>query len=53
MLSCEFCSTKHSKMKCPKLHYMPMKQIIVYRHLEDVKRGTCERQYINRIPKLS
>lgn len=44
VISCDFCPEKHSKMTCPKLHYSPIPQVIIYKHLFAVKTGrNCRR----------
>ena len=34
---CEFCSSNHLKFRCPKLHYIPIVQEVIYKHLEEQK----------------
>ena len=33
VLNCELCEGKHSKMSCPKVHYIPIEQFVIFGHL--------------------
>lgn len=47
-MPCSTCPTKHTKMKCPKLHFIPIHQHTIYKYLEQVRQGLCERSWIER-----
>ena len=48
LIVCEFCNEKHSKFKCPRLHYVPLAQHILHRYIYDEKISKCKRRKVNR-----
>ena len=48
--TCELCEEgiNHSKFRCPKLHYMPYHQTIIYKSLMAEKKDRNKRQYLKR-----
>ena len=43
-IECSFCQSNHTKMKCPKLHYLPLKQMKIYKYLHNLKIQTNPRK---------
>lgn len=37
VVPCQYCPTDHTKMGCPKLHYSPLYQMVVYKYLRNIK----------------
>lgn len=42
-IRCSTCQTMHCKFRCPRLHYMPLMQEVIYRHIQREKTGTNKR----------
>lgn len=36
---CEFCPQKHTKFECPKLHFIPITQHVIFKNLHKEKTG--------------
>ena len=34
-MNCEHCSSKHLKFRCPKLHYIPIAQQVIYKYMKE------------------
>ena len=50
---CEFCKSKHLKFRCPKLHYMPIRQQIIYKNINSTKQKKNKRKECPREKNLS
>ena len=50
-VDCEFCQTKHCKFRCPRLHYMPIAQQVIYRHIVKENKQKAPRKNIRRSKK--
>ena len=46
---CDCCSSTHLKFRCPKLHYMPLAQEVVYKFIESTRCN--KRKHIKRMKK--
>lgn len=43
VFSCEFCKSKHTKFTCPKLHFIPIQQHVIYKEQRYEKLGRNDR----------
>ena len=50
-IRCSTCQTMHCKFRCPRLHYMPLMQEVIYRHIQKEKTGTNKRVHYVRNKK--
>lgn len=47
---CDICKNRcHTKFECSKLHYRPLKQMVIYRHLDKVKKAKSKRKPFYRV----
>ena len=43
-IECDVCKTKHSKMRCPKLHYIPIRQHVINKFILSDKTSSNKRR---------
>ena len=48
-LECSECKTKHSRMRCPRIHFIPIKQHVINKYLTMVKKTKNKREAFARI----
>ena len=48
ILKCRHCNTNHTQFDCPKLHFIPITQHLVNKHLHQCRVGRCRRRLFER-----
>lgn len=46
LIVCDQCNKKHSKFICPRLHYRPISQKVIFKYLNDLKESKANRSQI-------